>query len=60
MSGRFWEGSLTMRRSHCVADAYSHAPTCPGLAPNISLFPTVIKNKFMISLYLLFMKFYAL
>jgi hypothetical protein len=45
MSGSLREGSFSMRRSHCAADTYYHAPTCPGLLPDNSFFPGVIKNK---------------
>jgi hypothetical protein len=30
---------------HCSADAYNRAPTCPGLAPNITCFQQSLKIK---------------
>jgi hypothetical protein len=35
MSGRLWEGSSMIHRSHCAAVTYNHAPTCAGLELNI-------------------------
>jgi hypothetical protein len=59
MSGRLWEGPTIIRKSHYAADAYNRAPTCPGLAPNISFFPAVVNNKNDF-LYLFLYEFYAL
>jgi hypothetical protein len=55
-----------MRRSRCAADVYNRAPTCPGLAPNITLFPAIVNNKITIFHstcfyeFLCIMKFYSI
>jgi hypothetical protein len=51
MTKRLWASYSTMRRTHCAADAYSSAPTCPGLAPNMFVYSSKIALKIKLWLF---------